>query len=713
MKRKTLLTTLFITLLAVTFLFGSFTPMYAKKKTRPVDKLKYPALNEIKMPDILKADIGNGIKLRLIKDDKLPLVTIRVILKGGDAYDPKSKVGLTDITAQLLRIGGTKDLKPEDLDKQLDANGISISFSTTTDMFYISLTCLKENLDQSLTLLAKMLRQPAFNDEKLEELKTKLGTSISRRNDTPATINSREFSRLIYGNQSPFAAVLEYEHLENITKNDIMMVYRTFFAPDNMMVGVVGPVEIKELKQLFDKHLGSWQAKSRVPVFPTVKEQKHDFKVAFANKSNLNQSYLSIGHIGVTTKQEERAKILVFNSIFSQGFSSRLMNRIRARMGLTYGVRGGIGSNYIYPGVTSFSTFTKSESTVKAIKAMQEEIANIGKELVTNKELQDAKNYFLNSFVFRYSSPAQILMSSLRKEFYGVPSDADKKLQEDIKKISVNDVLETAKKYLHPDKMVIFVVGNEKELKGSLDELGKVKKIDIEIKPPALKEKIPAATPETLAKGQKLMDALIAKQYKGYKKLKSVVTTSTLKMTMQGRSFEMGIKSSVEYPGKIHMEISVMGMKMTRIINDKKGIFNQMGQQKPISEKEIEDGLFADLYDIVHSKDKYKFQYLKEEKIEGKTYDVLYIFDAKKNWAKFFVNRATGLIEMEEKLDKSPGQTGISRTIKSGLKTIKGIPFFFNSKTFNKDKLSRELMVKEIKVNSKIDSAIFNLDKKK
>jgi hypothetical protein len=277
----------------------------------------------------------------------------------------------------------------------------------------------------------------------------------------------------------------------------------------------------------------------------------------------------------------------------------------------------------------------------------------------------------------------------------------------------VDDVLEVAKNYLQPEKSIIFIVGKEKDLDGKLEELGKVKKIDISIKPPALKEKIPEATAETLAKGSKIIQALGSKKYKGYKRIKSLEMQADMTLTMMGREMQMGLKSLTYYPDKRHVEISVMGMKIFRIINGKKGILNQMGQKRVISAEEIEKDNFGNIYDIFNSKDKYKFQYLKEAEIEGRKYDVIYIFDAKKNWVKFFINKATGFIDREEKISRMPGQTGVAREIKSDFKIVKGIPYATKTEIFVKDKKVGEVIVKEIKVNPKVDLSIFKIEEKK
>jgi zinc protease len=704
MKKVVILFTLIL------FLFNG--SAIAAKKKRPIEKIKYPELNEFKLPDIEKIELNNGLKLRLIKTEKLPLINLRMMIKGGDVYDPGTRVGLAGATARLLRIGGTKEMDGDAVDKFLDSNGITVSIYSGTDYYTVRLTCLKENFDAAVSILSKMLQHPRFDDEKLEEIKTQMTSGISRRNDEPAPINSREFNRLIYGANSPFAAILEYEHLDNILKRDISMTYKRYFAPNNMLVGVTGPIEMDELKGIFNKYFGKWQHKASIPRYPTVTEQKHDFKVAFAEKSSLNQSYLSIGHLGVKEDFSEKAKMMVFNSIFSQGFTSRLIKRVRTKMGLTYGIGGGILTHYLYPGKTYFSTFTKSQSTIKAIKAIFDEIDIIRKERVTEKELKDAKDYFFNSYVFKFSSPEKILNNELQREFYNLPDGYSKQLIEKIKTVTVDDVLETAKKYLHPEKMIVFVLGKEKALDGKLSELGKVKKIDISIKPPALKEKIPAPTPATLKKGTTLMDTLIKEVYRGYKRLKTLETVSDANVKTPQGTFPIATKTTVMYPDKSHTEMKVMGMKMESIVNGKKGIRKQMGREIPITEKQILKSRFGDLFDVFNSTDKYKFQYLKEAEVNKKKYDVIYAFDSQKNWVKFYINKQSKLIEITEKIGNMMGQEGVIKICRSDFRKVKGIPFAFKTEIFLKDKKVMDSVVKSVKVNPKVDRSLFIIKKK-
>jgi zinc protease len=697
------------------FLFFTGTDALAAKK-RKLDTLKYPELRKFELPEIQKAETANGIKLRLIKEEKLPVVSLQVILKGGSAYDPPNKIGLSDFMTHLLRIGGAGDLSGEQVDEILDSNGISISSYASEDLMQVTFSCLTDNFDQAIAIMAKIIKEPQFSKEKLEEIKTQAATGISRRNDQPKSINSREFSRLVYGDNSPFAPVMEYEHLDNISRDDIRKIHKMFFAPGNMLVGAVGAIEMADLEKAFAKHFGDWNAKAQIPPFPAVKEQNHDFQVAFAHKSDLNQSYLSIGHLGTKENLEDKAKRILFNSIFCEAnnFNSRLMARVRVEMGLTYGISGGILTDYLYPGKTFFTTYTKCQSTLEALNAIKEEIERIRTEKVSQKELDHARDYFLNSYVFEFSTPSKILSSTLEREIYGIPENAEEQLVEDIKKVTVDDIYEVAQKYLHPDKMVIFVVGNEEKIKegGDLATLGKVKKIDITIKPPALKEKIPPATPGMLKKGKTIIDAMEKKHYTAYKRLKAVQMNASTNLTIQGRTLNFDVQSTVLYPDKSYTEMTVMGMKIERIVNGDEGMVKQMGREMAVPEKDIRDKRFNDLYHIFNSKKNYNFQYLKEEEIEGKKYDVIYIFDDQENWAKMYINQETHLPEIQEKTSNVAGQTGITRTIYSDFKKIKGIPFNFKTVTYMNDKKLSESTYKEIKVNPSVDPSIFKLEKK-
>jgi zinc protease len=473
-----------------TFLIGIFTLFIMistgyPNKVRAVDQLKYPELPLFSIPEIQKAELNNGIHLRFLSGKQLPLIHMICLFKGGSLFDPPQKTGLSDLTAELLRIGGTKDLSGQQIDELLDKHGINIDIDADTDYFVVRISCLLDKFDLAINTFSSMLQNPEFDSAKIVEVKRKMAALIARRNDDPNKIPRREFLRLIYGANSPLAAVTEYDHLNAITRQDLLTIRQKFICPDNMLVGISGPVSFAEVKSIFSEHFEGWQEKSRIPEMPVVSFNTPDFKIAFTKQEHLNQSFIIIGHAGVMETIEQEPVIRVLNSIFSDGLKSRLVNRIRTEMGLTYTLYGGIYSKTFYPGIAYYYTFTKSESTMKAVRAIFEEISQIRRELVTDKELKDAKDYFFNSFVFKYSSPEKIVANELIREFYGRSADYTAIINNKIRLVTKEQVLKAAQNYLQPDKMIIYIVGNKEKLDEQPENFGHVKMIDLSIKPPA------------------------------------------------------------------------------------------------------------------------------------------------------------------------------------------------------------------------------------
>lgn len=696
---------------AILMILFVFCGLNLDAQKRKVDKIKYPQLRKFNLPTVEKAQTANGIKLRLIHEGKLPIVSLYALFKGGDAFEQvKNNLGVSSTCARLIQIGGTKNYKPAALDKLLDAQGITIVISSSDDYFRVYLTCLKEKFAEAVKILAEMLQQPAFDKDKLTEIMTQTRSAISRRNDQPRPINNREFAKLIYGPNSTHGAVLEYEDLDRITLAKIKETYKNYFGPGNMLAGVIGPLSLQEVKSAFEKHLGAWRNQVSVPEPPVVKEVKHPFQVAFIQKGNIDQSYLSIGHLGIkgNLSPGEKAKIQVFNNIFGGGFSSRLVSRVRVKMGLTYGIGGGITMPYWHKGLVRVSTFTKSKSTLTAIEAILDEIKKIREEKVTAKELNDAQDYFKNSFVFNYSTPAQILFRSLINEFYGIKPGFDEELLAAIGKVTVEDVHQVAQQYLHPDKLMIQVVGDKAKIKDDLGKLGKVQNIDITIPAPKMKEKIPTATKETLARGLKLIQDCIKKNYRPYKKLKGFEMLYKMKMITPRGEMAMDVKTITQYPDKSFSELTVMGMKLTQVINGLKGVMNQMGQKRKLTVDQIKEGKFTRTYDMVTNTDRYSFQYLKETMVDGQPCHVLYMTgqDYPGKWAKLYVNKTTLLVDVVETM----GSQGLMKTVNSEYKKVGGIPFAHRTIVYVNGKKSRDVTVQSIKVNPKVDPKIFKVE---
>ncbi|MDZ7374244.1 MAG: insulinase family protein [candidate division KSB1 bacterium] len=444
-------------------------------------EIKFPPLRKFEIPRPQRVVLDNGMIVFLIEDHELPLVEASLLIGAGSAYDPGDKVGLAAIATEVIRTGGSTSRSGDAIDSLLERSGTSVELSAglLTSSAYIS--ALKEHAGLAFEILSEILRHPAFPPEKIELAKIAQRTSIARRNDNPMQIVNREFFKLIYGADSPYARHTEYATIDAITREDLVAYHRAYFHPNNFILGVWGDFDSQAMLDLVKSYFGSWpRGEVQKPSLPPVNYQ-WDYTVNFVQKPDLNQSYIMLGHIGGIRSNPDYFTWEVMNEILGGSFTSRLFRVVRSRMGLAYSVFGTYGANYNYPGVFYVGCQTKLGSTVKAIRAMLDQVRSLREKEVSDEELAQAKESFLNSFVFNFDSKREIVERLMTYEYYGYPPDFLDRLREGVSKVTKQDILRVAHEYLRPDQVRILVVGKEDGLDEPLSVLGPVRTIDITI----------------------------------------------------------------------------------------------------------------------------------------------------------------------------------------------------------------------------------------
>jgi zinc protease len=203
-------------------------------------KLQYPKLGDIQMPKVERVTLANGMQVFLVEDHELPLISLSAMIRTGSLYEPADKTGLAGITGEVMRTGGTTDLTGDQIDERLERIAASVETGIGLSSGYASASSLKEDFDTALATLADVLMHPAFRQNKLDLAKMQHRSGISRRNDDPGDVASREFGKLIYGADSVYARQTEYATLDAITRDDLVAFHKRFYGPNNMMVAVSG-----------------------------------------------------------------------------------------------------------------------------------------------------------------------------------------------------------------------------------------------------------------------------------------------------------------------------------------------------------------------------------------------------------------------------------------------------------------------------------------
>jgi zinc protease len=470
-------------LLCLAFATASTMSAYGAQPATDYKKLEYPKLHDIVIPEVTHVTLPNGMRLLLLEDHELPLISISARIRVGSIYEPADKIGLADITGEVMRTGGTHSKTGDELDDQLEQIAASVETSIGLNVGYASVDVLKEHIDTGLAVLADVLMNPEFRQDKIDLAKMQIRSAISRRNDSPGGIARREFAKLIYGPNSVYARQAEYATIDRVSRDDLIAFHKRFYGPNNTMMAIWGDFDTKAMQARIEKAFAGWARIDAAPSAMPKVDYGWKSTVNLAVKPDLNQSNIYLGHIGGLASDPDYFALSVMNQILGGGFTGRLFKNVRSREGLAYSVSGAFGANYDYPGTFAVGCQTKAENTVHAIRAMIDEVKKITEAEVTDEELALAKDSFLNSYVFNFSDKGQIVTRMLTYEYYGYPADFLQKIKSNVEKVTKADVLRVAKAHLRPGALQVLVVGRPAAFDGSLASLGTVNELNITIPP--------------------------------------------------------------------------------------------------------------------------------------------------------------------------------------------------------------------------------------
>jgi zinc protease len=455
----------------------------AQSQPTPWNKLTIPPLPAFQPQQPTRIQLSNGMVIFLQPDHELPLISATAMVRGGSISEPAAKTGLVSLYGDVWRTGGTKSKTGDQMDDFLEARAAKIETNDGGDSTSLSLNCLKGDFDAVFAMFLDLLHNPEFRADKLELAKQQAYTGIARRNDDVSSIVGSQASILAYGKNSPLAREEEYTTIFAVTRDDLMNWHKQYVYPNNIIIGVSGDFDPKEMEATLRKAFDSWP-KGPQATAPELKFNPAKPGFYVVPKSDVNQSSIAMVDLGILRNSPDYYAVSVMNEIFSGGFSSRLFNNVRAAKGLAYSVGGGIGTGFIYPGMTRLQMRTKSESTVKGIEALYEEVDSIHSAPPSADEMRRAKEQILNSFIFRFDAPGKVLREKMTYEFYHYPLDFLERYRAEIDKVTPEQVQQVSKKYLLKDKLAVLVVGNDGEFDKPLSSLGPVTKVDIAIPPP-------------------------------------------------------------------------------------------------------------------------------------------------------------------------------------------------------------------------------------
>jgi zinc protease len=454
---------------------ASSTSVYARSSisdwTKPPEPGPEPTF---KPPVAQRMKLRNGLSLLVVENHALPIVSMQLVAPGaGAANDPKGKGGLAAYTADLLDEGAA-GMSAIEIAEEIDRLGASIALYTDTDAGYVAVSTLSKTLDPTIDLVTKLLTQPAFDPTESERVKGDRLTSLELRRDRPREVASIMLNGAIFGIGTPYGHPVTgvREEFKNLTVADARAFYKQRWNPATMTLVVAGDVDATSLKRKLDASLGAWkQPGAQRATTPKVSAAKVTNRLLFVDRKGAAQSDVRIGLLGPDRKDRRYYAFEVFRTVLGDGFTSRLVQRLREQLGITYGANASMDWR-LARGPFVIGTAIVTAATAQGVKEILDMVAALATTNVPAEELEKSKQNLIRALPEMFATNASTAAAYADLALFGLPDNWYTTYAANIRKVTAKDVKAAAAAFAPVDKLVISIVGDLATFRAELDKLG-------------------------------------------------------------------------------------------------------------------------------------------------------------------------------------------------------------------------------------------------
>ena len=434
-------------------------------------------------PEIQQSKLSNGLKVLLVEDRKLPLVHMNLVLNGGWSADPFDRPGAASLTAELLD-EGTKTRKAIQISQAAQAIGANLGTGSFFDGSIVQLNVLKKHLDAGLTLVSDIVLNPTFPVEELERQRKNYLGRIQQEAKDPAIAARKTFMRILFGSTHPYGQPYTgsgtESSIKSIRREDLVSYYKANYVPNNATIVIAGDISMDEAVNKVENALLEWGEgeirENRVPDPQAFSKMK----IYIVDKPNAAQSVIYAGNLGLRRSDPDYVAAQVLNRAFGGKFTSRINMNLRESKGYSYGARSsfmdsrGIGAFWVNAPV-------QTQSTKESIREIIKELRDVsGVRPLTDEELEDARDNIVKGFPQQFQTLSSVANMMTELVLYDLPVDYWKKMVQEVQGVTSEMASEAARKRIHPDSLLVVIVGDRDKIEPQLLELnlGEVQVLD-------------------------------------------------------------------------------------------------------------------------------------------------------------------------------------------------------------------------------------------
>ena len=426
-----------------------------------------------KPPVAKRSKLKNGMALLVVENHALPIVSMSLVVPGaGAAADPAKKGGLASFTADLID-EGAGGLSAIQIAEEQDRLGAAIGARADVDFALVSVSTLTKTLDPTLDLLAKIITQPGFAANEFERVRGDRLTALELRRDRPREVVALMLNAALYGRESAYGHPTTgiREQFKDIVVADVEAFYKAHWNPAAMTLVVVGDFDPKALRAKLDAGLGAWKpAGVKKPAKVVVKPEKIGKRLLLVDRKDAAQSDVRIGLVGLDRKDKRYFQFEVLSSTLGGGFTSRLVQRLREQMGITYGAWSGMEYRAV-AGPFMISSAIVTKDTAVGITEIMKMLDTLATTDVPAEELEKSKQNLIRALPSKFGTNAATAAAFANLTLYGLPDNWYAGYAAGVRKVTAKDVKSAAKGLIPSQRMVISIVGDMAKIRADLDKL--------------------------------------------------------------------------------------------------------------------------------------------------------------------------------------------------------------------------------------------------
>jgi zinc protease len=430
---------------------------------------------EARFPELSRKTLSNGIELIVAERHAVPIVRLTMLLDGGYSADQFGKLGGASLTMSMLD-EGTRNRDALQISDELAGLGASITTAANLDLSAVSLSALKENLDDSLDVYADVILNPAFPDTELERLRRLQLSDIQQEKVAPQSMALRVFPRLLYGSEHAYGMGMTGSGTEasvmSITRNDLLDFHRTWFKPNNATLIVAGDITLEEIEPRIESLFARWQAGAIPDKTLPIVAPSSGTRVYLMDRPGSEQSYIIAGQLIDPMDPDTELAIDAMNDVLGGSFTSRINMNLREDKSWSYGVRTAVVDTQAQRLFLALAPVQIDKTGPSMIEIKREIEAYLSDRPPTPEEVATSKRRSTLTLPGRWETARSVAGDIQRLVRFDLPDDYWDSYAERVSELDADTVIAAAHETLRPEDMTWVIVGDLELIRPQLESEG-------------------------------------------------------------------------------------------------------------------------------------------------------------------------------------------------------------------------------------------------